>query len=261
MPTKIKKDSFRKLLRFWRKQKRISQLSLSLDLEISSKHLSFLETGKSNPSRSLVLKIADYFKMPFRQKNLFLISAGYSPEYSEESFYSDKLKIIRDAFLQILDKHERYPALVVDTSYQILMKNKGYEQIVKTFAGINAFHQFENSIELFLSPDGFRNYLQNLSQLESFILNRLKEEMNFSQSKKLFNLYHKISRHPRAKEVFSTQEEMNLPVLKFTLQKENKKASFFTILSTLGTPTDVTSQELRLELLFPVDEETKKLFL
>lgn len=255
-----KKKSFGELLKFWRNQKRISQLDLSMELDVSSKHISFLESGKSNPSRNMVMKIFSFFKLPLRQRNYLLVSAGYSPEFSEEPFSSSKLKIVRDAFERILKKHEPYPALVIDTSYNILMKNTGYDKIIQKFAGKHVIKKFNNSIEIIFSEDGLRKYVKDFPSVAQFLLARLREEINYSQNEELIKLYNKISKGKKFENPNFFIGELNLPVITLVFEKDKKRASFFTVLSTLGTPLDVSAQELRLELLFPLDEETKKIF-
>ena len=256
-----KYESIGEMLRFWRKLKKISQMDLALDIGISSKHLSFVETGRSKPSRNLVLKITQALKIPFRHQNAFLNAAGYASEFKEEAFEGEKMEIVREALQRILDKHEPYPAFVVNTGYKILMKNSGYDRFAKFYAGEKALKKYDNVIRILFSKDGLRDYVKNWPMLEHFLLARLWEEVVSSQNPELIELYEEIS----ASKTYEAppddfQIDSNFPIMSLVLEKNSKRASFFITLATLGTPLDLTTQELRIELLFPSDEATKKLF-
>lgn len=256
-----KHESVGEMLRFWRQLNRISQMDLALDIDISTKHLSFVETGKSKPSRDLVLKIAHSLKLPFRHRNAFLIAAGYAPEFEEQPFDGQKMEIVRGALRRMIEKHEPYPAFVVNTGYKILMKNSGYDQIVRFYAGENALKKYDNAIRILFSEDGLRNYVKGWPAVEQFLLARLWEEVVSTQNVELIALYKEVSELRTSDDPIDFQIDNNLPIMSLILEKKSKKASFFTTITTLGTPLDLTTQELRIELLFPSDEETKQLFL
>ena len=255
-----KHESVGEILRFWRQLNKISQMDLALDIDISPKHLSFVETGKSKPSRDLVSKIAQSLKLPFRHRNAFLIAAGYAPEFEEQPFDGQKMEIVRGALRRIIEKHEPYPAFVVNTGYKILMKNSGYDQIVKFYAGENALKKYDNAIRILFSEDGLRNYVKGWPAVEQFLLARLWEEVVSTQNVELIALYKEISQLRTSDDPIDFQIDNNLPIMSLILEKKSKKVSFFTTITTLGTPLDFTTQELRIELLFPSDEETKQLF-
>jgi transcriptional regulator with XRE-family HTH domain len=255
-----KNESVGNMLRFWRKLNRISQMDLALNIDISPKHLSFVETGRSNPSRDLVLKMAHSLKLPFRHRNAFLLAAGYAPEFEEQPFDGQEMEIVRGALRRMIEKHEPYPAFVVNTSYRILMKNSGYDKIVKFYAGENAIKKYDNAIRILFSEDGLRNYVISWTVVEQFLLARLWEEVVSTQNAELVALYKEISQLRRSSEPVDFQIDSNLPIMSLTLEKNSRKASFFTMITTLGTPLDLTTQELRLEFLFPADEQTKQLF-
>ncbi len=113
----------------------MSQLDLALEVGVSTKHLSFVETGRSQPSRNLILKMAHSLKLPLRHRNGILKAAGYASEFGEEPFNGEKMEIIRQALQRMLEKHEPYPAFVVNAAYDILMTNSGYEQMIKFLVG------------------------------------------------------------------------------------------------------------------------------
>jgi transcriptional regulator with XRE-family HTH domain len=255
-----KQESIGEILRFWRQLNRKRQMDLALDVDVSSKHLSFVETGKSKPSRHLVLKIAQSLKLPLRHRNAFLLAAGYAPEFNEEPFDGPKMEIVRDALRRMLKKHEPYPAFVVNTGYKILMTNSGYDQMLTFFAGENALTKYDNAIRILLSEDGLRPYVKDWPAIEQFLLARLWEEVVSTQNSELVALYQEIKRLATSKSPVHFEMDSNLPVMSLVLEKKAEKASFFTTITTLGTPLDLTTQELRIELLFPSDDATKRMF-
>jgi len=255
-----KDDSIGDILRFWRQLKRISQMDLALDAGISSKHLSFVETGKSQPSRDLVLKLANSLKVPLRHRNVFLKAAGYSSEFDEEPFDGQKMEIVRQALNRMIKMHEPYPALVINTAYKILMTNSGYDQIIKFYLGENALKKYDNVYRLTFAEDGLRQYIKDWPVIEHFMLGRLWDEVISTQNNELFELYEDISPLRTGENPINFQIDNNLPIMSLTLEKDSMETSFFTTITMLGTPLDLTTQELRIESLFPADEETKQLF-
>ena len=255
-----KNESVGEMLRFWRQLNRKSQMDLAMDIDISSKHLSFVETGKSKPSRNLALKIAHSLKLPLRHRNALLIAAGYAPEFEEVPFDGQKMKIVREALHRMIERHEPYPAFVVNAGYKILMTNSGYDQIVKFYAGENALKRYDNAIRILFSEDGLRPYVKDWPVIEHFLLARLWEELVSTQNAELIALYKDISQMKTSEDPIDFQTDNNLPIMSLTLEKDSMRASFLTTISTLGTPLDLTTQELRIESLFPANEETKQMF-
>jgi len=247
------------VLRYWRRLKRISQLELALAVDVSSKHLSFVETGKAQPSRALILRLADSLRLPFRQRNALLNVAGYSAEFNEEPFDVMEKGIIYEALYRILSKHEPYPALVVNTAYEILLINQGFQQIVTLYVGEEVLRKYSNIYHLMFVQDGLRSYFKDWPEISAFLLARLLSEAISTQNKGLLTLYEEISGLENKVETTELHMESNIPVMSFTLQKGNQQATFFSTITTFGTPLDVTTQELRIESLFPADEATQQL--
>jgi len=256
-----KEESIGDVLRFWRQLKRISQMDLALDAGVSSKHLSFVETGKSQPSRDLVLKLAQSLNVPLRHRNVFLRAAGFASEFDEEPFDGQKMGIVRHALTRMIKMHEPYPALVINTAYKILMTNSGYDQMIKFYLGENALKKYNNVYRLTFAEDGLRQYIKDWPAIEHFMLGRLWDEVVSTQNNELFELYEDILLLRTGEKPFTFPIDNNLPIMSLTLEKDSMKASFFTTITMLGTPLDLTTQELRMESLFPTDEETKRLFL
>ncbi|PJE04550.1 MAG: transcriptional regulator [Leptospira sp.] len=248
------------LIQFWRKLNRISQLDLALNIGISSKHLSFIETGKSKPSRDLIIRISNTLKLSLRHRNAFLRAAGYSAEFSEEPLNSSKLATVHQAIQSILTKHEPFPGIVVDQKYDILLKNNGFEEMINNFLGPNTRVKYNNSLKILFAKDGLRNYTQNWNFIEQFLLSRLMNEIIETQSNDLVKLYNEITQGKNLSTSVPPQIDTSLPYINLSFKKENTIANFFTMITTLGTALDLTVQELRVELFYPSDEVTKKLF-
>ena len=253
-------ESVGDILRFWRQLKRISQMDLALDIGISSKHLSFVETGRSQPSRALVLRLAHALKLPLRHQNSLLKAAGYAAEFGEEPFDGQKMDIVRQALERIIKNHEPYPALVINAAYKILMANSGFNRIINFFLGETALRKYDNVYRLTFAADGLRQYVKDWPVIEQFMLGRLWDEIISTQNKELFELYEDISKQRITKAPVHFPIDNNLPLMSLTLKKDSVEAGFFTTITTLATPIDQTTQELRIESLFPADEKTRQLF-
>lgn len=259
--TRKKKDSVGDFLRFWRKHNRMSQMALALEVGISTRHLSFVETGRSRPSRNLVLKMARSLKLPLRHCNAFLKAAGYAAEFKEERFNGDRMEMVREALQRMLEKHEPYPAFVVSPAYTVLMSNSGYKRMVTFLAGEQALTRYDNVYRLTFSSDGLRPAIDDWPRIERFMLNRLWDEAVSTQNSDLFSLYEEISRLQAGTiPPVDSGLDATFPVMRLTFVKNDIKASFFTTITTFGTPLDLTTQELRIESLFPADAFTKGLF-
>lgn len=255
-----KTESVGDMLRLWRKHNKVSQMDLALDAGISSKHLSFVETGRSKPSRELILKIAGCLKLPLRQRNALLMAAGFASQFKEEPFEGEKMSMVRSALERILQKHEPYPAIVINAAYKILMKNSGYQQVVKTLVGENVFKKYDNVYRMVFAEDGLKNYIIHWPMVEQFMMDRLLGEAVSTQNEELIDLYKDMSKLNIHDSIVDADIDADMPIMILTFEKDSVRASFFTTITTLGTPLDLTTQELRVELLFPADEATKQLF-
>ncbi len=248
------------MLRFWRKLNRVSQLDLALDVGVSSKHVSFVETGRSQPSRNLILKISQALKLPLRHQNAFLKAAGYAAEFGEEPFDGQKMGLVREALQRMLDKHEPYPALVINAAYDILMTNSGFNRTIEILIGEKALQKYGNVYRLTFAADGLHQYIEDWSVVEHFMMKRLWEDVVSNQNQELLALFKEISALRVRRDPITYQIDHDLPMLSLTFAKDSLKASFFTTITSLGTPLDLTTQELRIESMFPSDEATKQLF-
>jgi len=245
------------ILRHWRRVRGMSQMDLAIDAGISTKHLSFVENGKSHPSRELILKLAHVFDLSLRDRNAFLLASGFSPEFSEMPLQTDQMCIIHDTLQRILIAHEPYPALVVDATYNILMTNQTFDEIITRYAGSNALEKYSNIYRLMFSEDGMRPWIRNWPTIKNILLARLWGEAVSSQDENLLKIHKELDYHLPAEKKYSHFPESNLPILDLTLQKEASTLRFFSTITTFGTPLDITVQGIRIDCMFPADDETK----
>lgn len=242
-------------LRQWRLARKNSQFDLALQLGISAKHVSFLETGRATPSRDMILRITDHLSVPVMSRNHMVMLAGYAPALHAPPLERMDMQFIEDGLSTALQKHEPYPAIVVDPAYDILLKNQAYSNLVRYFAGNPECEAEPNAMRVLLSRDGLRNAIADLETVESFMLTRLSQEAETQNNSKLKGLYADLARTARPTE----GRERPLPLTTITLRKAGRHCSLFSTVTTLGTPTDWMTQGIRLELFFPADESSRVL--
>lgn len=247
------KNGFGDQLREWRKLRKKSQLELALDAEISSKHVSFLETGRANPSKEMIHRLSDVLDIPFRERNLLMLGAGLSPSYSDQKIDDPAMKSVSEAIQFILKQQEPYPAILINSSWKVLRMNNSAERLFALlFPG--SFTIGQNLMELIFHPDGFRKYVINWEEVSSYLLGRLRQEARLGKREN-FELYKKISSFlPKEQTEFVPKE--NLPLISIDVSFEGKVLSFLSVISSFGTPLDVGLQELKIETFFPNNNET-----
>lgn len=249
-------------LRYWRKAKKVSQLYLALEANISARHLSFIETGKTQPSREVVLQLASALKLSLRQCNTLLSAAGYTPEYHQYDLDAPQMGEVKYALKRLLNQHEPFPAFVVNQSYDLLMLNQGFHYLMSKFVHVNVVAKYKNFYRLIFAKDGLQPFFLNWSLVGSFLLTRLQQEAMVSQNQRVQTLFDElISNFDLPKNGHMGGEEVGeLPVISFKLRKEDCEMHFFSTITTFGAPQDITVQELRIETLFPANEVTHEIF-
>ncbi len=247
-------------LRLWRRTRSLSQMELALDADISPRHLSFIETGRSQPSREVVLQLAAALQLPFRHQNSLLMAAGYAPAYNASSLDDAGMAPVRYALERHLAQHEPYPAVVVNAGYDILMANSGMKGAVAWIAGEGALDRYPNMMRLMFAEDGLRPYLTCWPLMRDFMLARLREEQLMSPDAGVGELADELAALTPAPDEMEVAPDMNLPVVSLELVKDGLTLRFFSTITSFGTPLDATVQELRLESMFPSDEATQAVF-
>ena len=246
------------LLREWRQRRRRSQLDLAVEAEVSTRHLSFVETGRSKPSRELLMHLAEHLEVPLRERNTLLLAAGYAPVYPETSLDDPSMGPVREAIDSILTGHEPYPAVVVDQRWDVVSANGA---ALVAFSDGVAAHLLEppmNAIRLGLHPDGLAPRTENFAEFSDHLLMRLRRQVVASADPGLEALYEEVRHYPNVVEGGVDPSNLaNLLFVPLRIRRDDGTVlSFFSTLATFGTALDVTLSELMIESFFPADPET-----
>jgi transcriptional regulator with XRE-family HTH domain len=247
------------LLREWRQRRRMSQLDLSLEAQISTKHLSFLETGRSQPSREMVLNLAERLDIPLRERNVLLVAAGYAPVFGERTLEDPALEAARKAVDLVLAGHEPYPALAVDRHWTLVAANAAVGRLVGG-ADPPLLRPPVNVLRLSLHPKGLAPAIANLPEWRAHLLARLRRQVEVSADPVLASLLAELSAYPpppaRASPRPARESEYGSVVLPLRLATPDGTLSFFSTTTVFGTPLDITLSELALESFYPADAAT-----
>jgi len=242
-------------LREWRQRRRMSQLSLACDAEISTKHLSFLETGRAQPSRDMVLRLAERLEVPLRERNVLLVAAGFAPVFPERPLSDPALQAARRAVDLVLAGHEPYPALAVDRHWTLVAANDAVQRLLK---GSDAAMLAPpvNVLRLSLHPDGLAPRIANLAEWRAHLLARLHRQIDVSGDPVLGDLLRELSGYPKPAAAKRPADDMGGVVVPFRLVADAGVLSFISTTTVFGTPVDITLSELALETFFPADAAT-----
>ena len=244
------------LLRDWRNLRGLSQLELSLRACLSARHLSYLETGKAQPSREMILRLAHALEMPLRDRNTFLTAAGFAPIYPERELVGPELAHVRQAIDLIVGHHEPYPAFVLNRHWDILRASRGAENVAKYLCGGSAH---SNMLRQFFDPNDLRAYVANWEEVALELLRHLQDAVAaMPHDRGARVLLEEVLSYPGVPSQWSTQdlETLPAPLLTVVFHKHGRELRFFSTIATFGTPRDVTLDELRIECAFPADEAT-----
>jgi transcriptional regulator with XRE-family HTH domain len=251
------------LLRQWRTQRRLSQLDLSLDAGISARHLSFVETGRAQPSREMVLLLSRALDVPLRDRNELLVAAGYAPIYRQTDLAAPAMAQVRRALDFILRQQEPYPALVLDRHWNVLAVNEGTTRVQARFLDPAAASELgpPNAMRLMFHPRGFRPFIANWEATAASMIQWLHRDVvsgiGDTRTRALLDellVYPDVPRHWRRLDL----DVSTAPFLPIELRRDDLVLKYFTTLTSLGTPHDITLQELRIESFFPADEATEE---
>jgi transcriptional regulator with XRE-family HTH domain len=239
-----------------------SQLELAESAAISQRHLSWLETGKSQPSRDMVLRLAEALEVPLRERNTLLHAAGFAAQYRESALAEPHMAPVLDALQRVLAHHMPFPAVVIDRKWNLVMGNEASDAL---FALVGAPERQQatshlNLAELTLRPDGLRRYISNWTVALPLFVQRLRSEAQGSGEAGLIAHVEALVRAAGELPESPAIAEGLLPVMPLELEIDGLKLSLFTVMSTFGTPQDVTTDELRIEAFYPSDESTRQFF-
>jgi transcriptional regulator with XRE-family HTH domain len=245
-----------KALREWRKRRRLSQLDLALEAEISTRHLSFLETGRARPSREMVLHLADTLDLPLRARNEMLLSAGFAPAYAERSLDHPTLRPARAALQTILKGHEPNPALAIDRQWRMVAANAMIALLIGEVAEPSLLEPPVNVMRLSLHPGGLRHRIENFADWHAHALARLRRDIDASGDPALVALEQELGSYPPPRSPRRRDETAPDVAVTLVLRAGGERLCLLTTTTVFGTPTDVTLSELAIESFFPADEET-----
>jgi transcriptional regulator with XRE-family HTH domain len=250
------------LLREWRERRRLSQLELALGSAVSARHLSFIETGRSRPSREMVLHLAERLEVPLRERNRLLLAAGYAPVFSQRTLSDEEMAPVREALERFLAAHEPYPAIVLDRLRNLVAMNEAVGVLTEGVAP----HLLEppaNALRIALHPEGMAPQIVNLEEWSGHLLQRLRRETAVSADAELERLYAELAGYPNVNVTVELKAaETPSPadvVLPLLLRRRGRELSFFSTIAVFGTALDVTLAELMLEAFYPADEQTAAL--
>ena len=244
-------------LRAWRQRRRLSQLDLSVDAEVSTRHLSFLETGRAMPSREMVLRLADRLDVPLRERNRLLTAAGYAPMYADRPLDDPALHPAREAVQAILAAHEPCPALAVDRHWNLLFHNAAAASLLQMGIAPALLQPPVNVLRVSLHPDGLAPRIANLAQWRAHLLERLQHQLALTADPVLATLMQELVAYPAPAHdgaaAFSPAASIVVPLV---LDTPLGQLSFISTMTVFGTPVEVTLAELALETFFPADAGT-----
>jgi transcriptional regulator with XRE-family HTH domain len=246
------------LIRTWRTQRRLSQLELADEANISTRHLSFVETGRAAPSRELLLRLFERLHVPLRARNTVLMAGGYAPMYSEFTLEHPSLRSARAVIEQVVKSHEPYPALVVDRNWNLIFAN-ATTHLLLNLASPELTAPPCNVLRVALHPRGLAPYIRNLPLWREHLLQRMRRQVEASGDTGIFTLLRELEQYPCANgstepPVHQTGQEVALPV-EFSTPLGD--LSFISTITVFGTPTEVTLSEVALECLYPANEATR----
>ncbi len=242
------------LLRQWRQRRRLSQLDLAIAANVSARHLSFVETGRSKPSSEMILHLAEHLEVPLRDRNAMLLAGGYAPAYAERALAEPELEAVRAALRQVLKGHEPYPALVVNRWWELVDANQG----IGTFTSQVRPGLLEppvNVLRLSLHPDGMAPRIANLPQWRAHLLTRLRRQADATGDPRLTSLHDELAAYPGGEAQPPRRADVTVPL---RYRTGNGELSFLSITAMVGTPMDVTVEELVIESFYPADEPTAR---
>ncbi|TCO44707.1 transcriptional regulator with XRE-family HTH domain [Actinocrispum wychmicini] len=242
------------LLRQWRERRRLSQLDLSIQADISTRHLSFVETGRSAPSRDMVLHLADELDVPLRDRNRLLLAAGYAPVYGESDLDAPEMAPVRAAVRKILAGMEPFPAGVFDRRWNLVDANT---QMSLFTEGVPAelLAPPMNGLRVSLHPDGLASRIINLGEWRAHLLGRLRREVAVTADAVLMELYEELAAYPCEDPEPHLDNDVVVPI---RIRHHDVELAFFSTVATFGTPADITVDELSIESFFPADDVTSK---
>jgi transcriptional regulator with XRE-family HTH domain len=263
--------SFGQLLRQWRDLRKRAQLDVALEAGVSQRHLSFLECGRAQPSRHMVLQLAETLGVPLRERNKWLHAAGFAPVFQQRTLQDEAMAPVREALALTIKHHEPYPAMVINRQWDMLMCNAPAERFVALLGPPDEVWQRvdesgrRNVMRMTFHPQGMQPRLRNWPQVATLLLNRLNREVAADPTHlALSQLLADVSQFPGVSAGWRNQDWLSdspPPIFPMAYDLGEHTLKVFSMVSTFGTALDVTADELRVETFFPADEFSRDFFL
>lgn len=250
------------LLRDWRKMRRLSQLDLALEADVSARHLSFVETGRASPSREMLLHLAEQLDLPLRERNQLLVAGGFAPVFSEKPLDDASLAAAREAVDLVLRGHEPFPALAIDRHWNLVAANRAVAPLLIGVAP-DLLEPPANVLRISLHPQGLAARILNFSEWRTHLLARLRRQIEQTADAQLVALFGELSEYQMPEHIATERRSAQIKdhggvAIPFRLETERGNLSFISTTTVFGTPVDVTLSELAIESFFPADAETSE---
>jgi transcriptional regulator with XRE-family HTH domain len=256
---KVAVPAFGTLVRHWRTARRMSQLVLAAEAEVSARHLCFLETGRAQPSREMVHLLAGALDVPLADRNAMLLAAGYAPAYAERGLEAPELRHVRRVLAFILERQEPYPAIVVNGAWNTVLTNEATPRIFALFLDRAALGPLAgNAMHVICHPEGLRRFIVNWEEFAAPLIQTLHREAAAAPAAAA--LRDAVLAYPGmpARWRVPNPDAQVPPVVCMRLKKDDLALAFFSTLTMLATPRDVTLEELRIECFYPADQQTEE---
>jgi transcriptional regulator with XRE-family HTH domain len=254
-----------RLLKDWRGRRGLSQLALAVAARTTQRHLSFIESGRAVPSRDMILRLGATLSLSLRQQNALLLAAGYAPAWKERDLSTPDLAVVNSALDYMLAQHEPYPAFVIERCWNLLRANRGALRLTEFLTGAapptNPSEPANLAVALF-APDGLRPFIVNWPEVALHFIRGIEADVRADGRPETADLLNRLLAFPDAPALSElvAPEEGQSPVLPIHFRRDATSLRLFTAIATLGTPRDVTLEEIRIEFFFPIDEPTAQAF-
>ena len=256
-------SGFPLLLKTWRQKRRLSQLELALSACVSQRHISFLESGRAKPSRSMILQLSETLEVPLRERNDWLTAAGFAPVFKARPLDDPQMNQVMNAVRMMLKNHEPFPAVAIDRAWNIRMANAPFEML-NAMLGADLWQRLggmeRNLMRLFFHPNGIQPFVTNWRAIAPLLWHRAQREAEALGGQEMKLVLTELNPYQDADTLWAAEDAALVPVLPLEVEKDGVRISLFTVIATFGTAQDVTADELRIESFFPADAATEKLF-
>ena len=255
--------AFPQLLKSWRHKRRLSQLDLALSSGVSQRHVSFLESGRANPSRGMILQLSETLDVPLRERNEWLTAAGFAPIFQTRALDDPQMAQVMGAVRMMLANHEPFPAVAIDPAWNIRLSNAAFDRM-SAMLGEDLWRRVggaeRNLMRLFFHPNGLRPFVTNWTAVSALLWRRAQREADALGGQEMAAILAELAQYQDEDTLWAAADAALVPVLPFEIAVGGLHISLFAVIATFGTAQDVTADELRIESLFPADAATEALF-